>query len=156
MRKKYIVELTLEERELLRQIIKKGKTQAYRIKHANILLKADANGPGLSDEKIANMFGCHRNTVAGVRQRLVEQGFDAALERSKREVPPNPKLLDGRKEAKLIAIACSKPPQGRAKWTLRLLADELMMLEVVETISYETVRRTLKKMNLSRTCEYVG
>lgn len=155
-RKKYIVELTSEEREQLKQIIRKGKARAYKIKHANILLKADVNGQGLSDDKIADMFGCHMNTVAGVRQRFVELGLEAALACKKRSTPPVPKLLDGRKEAKLIALACSKPPQGRANWTLRLLADEMVALEVVETISYETVRRTLKKMSSSRTYANAG
>ena len=142
--KKYIVRLTGEERERLEEIVRRGKTQAFRIQHARILLKVDANGPAWTDERCADAFGCHVNTPRNMRQRFVEQGLEAALERKKR--PPRQELiLDGRKEARLIALSLSPPPEGRNRWTLRLLADKLVALEVVEAISYETVRRKLKK-----------
>jgi len=109
MNKKYIVRLTAEERNELENLVKKGKTQVYRIKHVNTLLAVDADGPNLSDENSAQVFGCHQNTVRNVRQRFVEQGIEAALERKKRDKPPRELKIDGEKEAKLIAIACSEP-----------------------------------------------
>jgi len=156
MNKKYIVRLTCGERSELETLVKKGKTQAYRIKHANILLAADADGPNWSDEEVAEAFGCHQNTVRNVRQRLVEHGLEAALARKKQERPSRTKKLDGEKEARLIAVACSKPPTGRAKWTLRMLADKLVTLQVVDAISHETVRQTLKKTCFARTCADAG
>ena len=148
MAAKYIVELTPEERASLEALVTKGKpTPAYTIKHAHILLNVDVVGPHREDLEVAGLFRCHRNTVANVRQRFVEQGLDAALERKKRATPPVAKKLDGRQEARLIAVSCSPPPEGHARWTLRMLADELVALEVVEAISYETVRQTLKKTN---------
>jgi len=156
MNKKYIVRLTAEERKELEILVKKGKTQAYRIKHANILLAVDADGPNLSDEDSARIFGCHQNTVRNVRQRFVEQGIEVALERKKRDKPPRELKIDGEKEAQLIAIVCSEPPAGRAKWTLKMLAERLVELDIVDTISDQTVRRTLKKTNLSLTCGNAG
>ena len=157
MIKKYVVDLTSEEREHLEAIVSKGKkAPAYKIKHAHILLNVDARGPNLKDQDVARMFRCHRNTVFYVRQRFVEQGIEAALGRKKREHPPIEKLLDGKKEARIIALSCSKAPQGYARWTLRMLADELVALEVVDSISHETVRQTLKKTNLSRICGDAG
>jgi transposase len=156
MNKKYIVRLTAEERKELEILVKKGKTQAYRIKHANILLAVDADGPNLSDEDSTKIFGCHQNTVRNVRQRFVEQGIEVALERKRRDKPPRELKIDGEKEAQLIAIACSEPPAGRAKWTLKMLAERLVELDIVDTISDQTVRRTLKKMNLSLTCGNAG
>jgi transposase len=151
-----VVRLSSEEREALELLVKKGKTQAYRIKHANIMLAVDADGPDWSDEEAAEAFGCHVNTVANVRQRVVEQGLEAALERKKQSSPSRERILDGEKEARLIAVACSAPPEGRSKWTLQLLADKLVALKVVESISDQTVRRTLKKTNSSLTCVSVG
>lgn len=145
MNKKYIVRLTAEERSELKGIVKKGKGPAYKIKHAHVLLNSDADGPNLTDERIAKMLHCNRNTVVNVRKRLVEQGFESALQRKKRENPPVKKILDGEKEARLIALACGETPEGRSGWTLRLLADKLVELEVVESISYRTVGRALKK-----------
>jgi Homeodomain-like domain len=145
MNKKYIVRLTHEERGELDNLVKKGKTQAYRIRHANTLLAIDANGPGWTDEKTAEIYRCNRNTVTNLRQRFVEQGFEAAVERKKQDEPSRELILDGEKEAHLIAVACSTPPTGHAKWTLKLLADKLVALEVVDSISDQTVRRTLKK-----------
>jgi len=154
--KRYIVGLTTEERNQLKTTVSKGKEAAHRIKHANILLMADENGPHLKDEDIATALQCHRNTAANVRQRFVEQGLEAALERKKRASPAIPKKLDGRGEARLIAIACSKPPEGCAKWTMQMLADELVALHIVDSISDETVRTTLKKTNSSRICGNAG
>jgi transposase len=156
MAKKYIVRLTPVERKWLENFVRKGKTQAYRIKHANILLAVDADGPGWDDEPAAEVFGCHVNTVFNVRQRFVELGFEAALERKKQLTPRRQRIFDGDKEARLIALACSRPPAGRAKWTLQMLADELVTLEVVEAVSGQTVRRALKKTNCGRTCVHVG
>jgi transposase len=145
MNKKYIVRLTSQERKHLEEFVSRGKRAAYRIKHANILLKADADGPAWSDEAIAEAFSVHEHTVRNVRERFVEHGMDAALERKKQDAPSRKPILDGEKEAHLVAIACSQPPQGRARWTLQLLADEMVRLDIVESISYETVRRALKK-----------
>jgi hypothetical protein len=154
--KRFIVTLNRDERKQLKEMVSKGKGAVSRIKHAHILLAADEKGPNLKDEDIATNFRCHRNTVANVRQRFVEEGLEEALERKTREVPPVPRLLDGRGEARLIATACSAPPAGRAKWTMQLLADRLVVLGIVESISDETVRTTLKKTNLSRICGNVG
>ena len=156
MAKKYIVELTNQERQKLQEITSKGKAAAHKIKHANILLKSDVNGPNLKDEDIATMFSCHSRTVVTVRQRFVQQSLDAALDRKKRATPPREKCLDGRKEATLIALACSEVPEGYSRWTVRLLAERFVELEHIDSISHETVWRTLKKMNLSLTCENVG
>lgn len=156
MNKKYIVRLTEKERSDLEDIVGKSKAAACKVKHANILLKVDANGPDWSDDRVANTFLCATRTVSSIRQQFVEQGMDAALERKKRETPPITPILDGEKEARLFQIACSEPPVGRAKWTLRLLADKMVDLEIVETISPPTVMRTLKKMNLNRILESNG
>ena len=154
--KRFIVTLTRAERKQLEETVSKGAGAAHRIKHAHILLAADENGPNWKDEDIAKTFRRHCNTVANVRQRFVEQGLDEALDRKKRETPPVPRKLDGRGEARLIAVACSAPPDGRAKWTMQMLADELVTLGVVESISDETVRNTLKKTNLNRIFASVG
>ena len=150
MEKRYIVRLTADERTYLEEFITKGKRAAYKIKHANILLKADADGPNWTDEAIAEAFSVHVNTVRNLRHRFVERGMDGALTRKQQSEPSRKRLLDGEKEAHLIAIACSTVPEGRTGWTLQLLADEMVRLGIVETISYETVRRTLKKMNCNR------
>lgn len=151
MNKKYVVRLTNEERDELNDLVKKGKRQAYKIKHANILLSVDADGQNFTDEEVAKLLRCHQNTVRNVRQRFVEQGLQVALERKKQEAASRQRILDGEKEARLIAIACSKPPTGKARWTLKMLADELVIQEVVDSISDQSVRRTLKKMNLNLT-----
>ena len=147
MKKKYIVRLTESERGDLERPIAKGKAAAYKIRHAHILLKADAEGPAWVDRQIAEAFCCHGRTIEGIRRRFAEQGIDAALNRKKRALPPRAKILDGDKEARLIALSCSEPPEGRGRWTLQLLADRLVVLDVVDDISYETVRQTLKKAN---------
>jgi transposase len=151
MNKKYIVRLTADEREELEDLVKKGKTQAFRIKHANILLAVDADGPNWPDHQAAKAYKCHQNTVVNVRQRFVEQGFQAALERKKQRSPSRKRIIDGESEARLLSIACSKPPEGYAKWTMQMLADELVALKVVDSVSGQTVWRTLKKTNLNLT-----
>ena len=151
MNKKYIVRLTAEELKELKELVKKGKTHAYRIKHANILLAVDADGPNWPDHQAAKAYKCHQNTVVNVRQRFVEQGFEDALERKKQQSAPRKRIIDGESEARLISIACSTPPKGCAKWTMQMLADELIVLKVVDSISGQTVWRTLKKTNLSLT-----
>lgn len=151
MGKKYVVRLAEQERRDLESLIKKGTAKAYRVKHANILLKTDAEGPAWTDEKIADAFGCHKNTVVQVRRRFVEEGLERALGRKKQKRPSRAKLLDGEQEAQLIALSCGPPPEGRSGWTLRLLSRRLVEMEVVETISYETVRRVLKKTSSNRT-----
>lgn len=147
MAKRYIVRLTDAERGQLQELVSKGKAPAYKIKHAHILLKADADGPGWDDERSAEAFGCHRNTVFNVRQRFVEQSLAAALERKNRATPGCQPVCDGEAEAKLIALRCGAPPEGQAKWTLRLLADKAVELKIVPAICYETVRQVLKKTN---------
>lgn len=147
MPKRYIVRLSEEERHSLKDLVSTGKAVAYKIKHANILLNIDVNGQGWTDEEAATAFSCHRNTVANLRQRLVEQGLEAALERKPNQRPPRQRVCDGESEAKLIALRCGAPPAGQARWTLRLLADKAVELEIVPAISHETVRQVLKKTN---------
>jgi transposase len=154
--KKYVVRLTDVEREGLEAKVKKGRAAAYKIRHANILLKADANGPAWTDERIAEAFGCHPRTVENVRRRFVMQGLDAAIARKKQEHPSRERKLDGEGEARLITLACSEPPDGRDRWTLELLADELVRLKVVDSICDQTVRRTLKETRSSRTLRSAG
>jgi len=150
--KKYKVTLTPEERQQLHDLISAGKASAKKMAHARILLKADAapGGPAWADAKIAEAAEVSVATVERVRQRFVEQGFEAALVRKPQARPSRERKLDGAAEARLIALACSRPPDGRACWTLQRLADKLVALEVVDAVSDETVRRTLKKTNSSR------
>ncbi len=126
-------------------MVKKLKGTSQKVRRAQILLKADANGPSWSDGRIADAFSCRTRTVEKVRQRLVERGFNETLEGKKRTTPPTEKLLDGRQEAKIIAMRLGPPPKGYANWTLRLLARKVVELGIVDSVSYETVRRTLKK-----------
>src|SRR3977135_4102025 len=126
--------------------IKKEKGTSEKLRRATILLKADADGPAWGDAKISEAVGCRTRTVENVRQAFVCEGFDGAPFRKKPATSPTPKLLRGPAQAKLIAMRLGKPPAGFGHWTLRLLADELVALEVVDSISYETVRKTLKKM----------
>jgi hypothetical protein len=150
--KKYKVTLTADERRLLHDLIAAGKTAAKKLTHARILLKADAAplGPGWIDDRIAEAVEVNVATVERVRQRFVEQGLEAALVRKKQARPSRERTLDGDGEARLIALACSQPPQGRSAWTLQLLADQLIELHVVDSISGETVRQVLKKTHSSR------
>jgi transposase len=151
--KKYKITLATEEREMLHGLISAGKAAAAKLTHARILLKADAGpeGPAWTDVAIADAVEVDVTTVERIRQRFVEEGLDAALVRKKRCRPAQERKLDGQAEARLITLACSMPPKGRAKWTLKLLAERLVELEVVQTISHETVRQVLKKTNSSRT-----
>ena len=148
MRKKYIVTLTEEERGMLRELISRGKAAARKLVHARILLKADSRdgGPGWGDAAIAEGLDVGRATVERVRKRFVEEGLDAALQRRKPRRQYK-RRLDGDGEAHLIALACSQAPEGRARWTLRLLADRMVALEYVDALSKDTVRRVLKKTN---------
>ena len=150
--KKYKVTLTPDERLSLSELIAAGKASAQKLVHARILLKADAapDGPAWPDARIAEALEVNVTTVERVRQRFVEQGLAAALVRKKQDRPSRPRTLDGAAEARLVALACSEPPQGRAAWTLRLLADQLVELQVVESISTEAVRQVLKKTSSSR------
>jgi len=154
--KKYIVRLTDEEHAELKMLVGKGKAAAHKIKHANILLKTNAAGSAWTDVAVAQAFGCCRQTVENVRQRFVEQGLQAALERKKRALPPREKILGGKEEAHLIALACSDAPEGRSRWTLKLLANKLIELEVVEEVSYRTVQRCLKKTGCDLIVAKVG
>ena len=145
MQKKYIVRLSDSERGVLEKVVKNFKGTSQKVRRAQVLLKADADGPAWTDSRIAEAFGCRRQTVETLRQRFVEAGFSETLEGKKRATPPIEKLLDGEQEAKIIATRLGPPPPGYANWTLRLLARKVVELEIVETISHETVRRTLKK-----------
>jgi hypothetical protein len=145
MEKKYIVRLTDAERETLRQVIKKLAGSSQKVRRAQILLKADADGPAWTDKQIAEAFDCRRQTVEKIRQRLVTEGFEATLNGKPRETPSRQPVFDGEQEAKLIALRLGPPPKGFANWSLRLLAEKVVELSIVESVSHETVRRTLKK-----------
>jgi hypothetical protein len=145
MLKKYIVRLTDEERETLQRVVGKFKGSSQKVRRAQVLLKADADGPGWTDARIAEAFGCRTKTVENIRERFVTEGFQITLDGQPRLKPPCPKLLDGEQEAKVIALRLGPPPPGFANWSLRLLAERVVALEIVESISHETVRRTLKK-----------
>ncbi len=150
--KRYRVTLTAAERDELAALLSRGKADVRRLKHAQVLLKADAavGGPGWPDERIAEAVGVGVATVERLRRRCVEEGLDAALSPYRRGTRVYARRLDGEQEAHLVALACSAPPEGRGRWTLRLLADKLVELEVVDGVSYETVRRVLKKTCSSR------
>src|SRR5476649_868649 len=146
MQKRYVVRLTDQERGELRSVVKKLKGTGQKVRRAQILLKADADGPNWTDERIAEAFSCRTRTVEKIRQRLVERGFDETLHRVERAQPPVAKLLNGEQEARIIATRLGSPPKGYANWSLRLLARKVVELRIVDSVSYETVRRTLKKM----------
>ena len=145
MYKKYIIRLSDAERGVCQEIVKNLKGSSQKFRRAQMLLKADADGPGWSDVKIAEAFNCRVQTVESLRKRLVTESFELALDGKKRAEPPTPPKLDGDGEAKLIAMRLGKPPAGYGHWTLQLLADQIVVLEVVDSISHETVRKTLKK-----------
>lgn len=149
--KKYIVQLTSEEREILTKLTTSGRSPARMFTHARIMLKADQgdDGPAWPDEKISEALDVTVQTIERVRKQLVEEGFDAVLSRRKYTQKVSRKKIDGDVEAHLVAISCSNPPKGRAKWTLRLLADTIVELGYVNSISHEAVRQTLKKTKLS-------
>ena len=144
MQKKYIVRLSQEERQRCEQVVDKLTGTSQKVRRANILLKADADGPAWTDSRIAEAFRCRVQTVENVRKKCVLEGFPAALEHKQPSTPPATRL-DGQQEAQLIAARLGPPPKGYANWTLRLLARQAVALEIVEAISHETVRRTLKK-----------
>ena len=143
--KRYIVRLTAQEREVCQQTVRKLNGSSEKVRRAQILLKADADGSAWTDQRIAEAFSCRTKTVENIRQRCVQGGFEQALERKRRASPPVPKLLDGEQEAQVIALRLGPPPKGYANWSLRLLARRVVELAIVESISHETIRRTLKK-----------
>lgn len=145
MNKKYIVRLSDAERRTCGDVVGQLKGSSQKSRRAQILLKADADGPEWADEKIREAIGCQVQTVENVRKRFVTESFEAALEGKKRETPPTSPVLDGEAEAKVIALRLGKPPAGYGRWTLRLLAEQVVELEIVESISHETIRTTLKK-----------
>jgi hypothetical protein len=145
MVKKYIVRLTDQERATLVEVVKKLKGTSQKVRRAQVLLKADADGPGWTDARIAEAFGCRTKTVENIRERFVTQGFDVTLQGQPRLKPPRPKLLDGKQEAKVIALRLGSPPKGYGTWSLRLLAGRVVELAIAPSISHETVRQTLKK-----------
>lgn len=150
MEKRYRVTLTENEREELQSMVSVGKAAARKLVRARILLLADQadGGPGKSDPQIADALGCGRATIDRVRKQFVEEGLEAVLT-PKTSTRIYQRRLDGKAEAHLVAVACGAPPKGRARWTLRLLADRMVALGYVESVSHEAVRQTLKKTNLS-------
>lgn len=153
MQKRYRVKLTLDERLRLEGLVKKGKHSAACLTKARILLLADESCEEgrKTDAEISGSLSLQKNRAERVRQVFVEEGLERVLERKKREAPPVPPIFDGEKEARLIALACSEPPLGRARWTLQLLADKLVELKILDSVSDDTVRLALKKTNLSLT-----
>ena len=151
--KKFVVELEPAERGRLKELISKGKAPAKVILKARILLKADQgeHGEGWPDEEICDALDSNISMVTRVRTKLVTEGLDAVLTRKKRATPPIQPIFDGEKQAQLTALACSKPPEGHTRWSLRLLADKVVELEIVEKAHFNTVGRALKKTTLSRT-----
>lgn len=142
--KKYLVDLSDEERQVCRDVVKKLKGTSQKVKRANILLKADQ---GWTDARIAEALDCRTNTVENLRKRFVEMGFEQALERKERATPPVAKILNGEQEAKIIAMRLGESPKGFGKWTLRLLARKIVEREIAPAISHQTVARMLKKQN---------
>jgi hypothetical protein len=145
VQKKYVVRLSDEERAELELVVNKLKGTSQKVRRAQILLKADADGPGWTDERIAEAFRCRTQTVEKIRQRLVERGFRETLDGAQREKPPTEKRLNGAQEAQLIAMRLGPSPAGYANWSLRLLSRELMVVLELDSLSHETVRQTLKK-----------
>lgn len=144
MRKKYIVRLNDEERRQCEDVVDRLKGTSQKVKRANILLKADIEGSGWTDQQIADAFRCRRQTVENVRKKCVVEGFEQALEH-RQQLNRKPKTLDGEQEAHVITLRLGAPPKGYGRWTLRLLARKVVELEIVETVSHETIRQTLKK-----------
>ena len=146
MPKEYVLKLTAEERIELQSVVKKGRVAAWKVQRAQALLKVDqgSNGPGWTDQRVGEAYGCTTRSLENWRKQAVENGPLSLLERKPRADKGRTKL-DGEGEAQLVKLACSKPPKGRARWTLRLLASRLVELEMVESISHETVRRAMKK-----------
>lgn len=145
MEKKYIVRLKDAERTVLVALVKKLKGSSQKLRRAQVLLKADVDGPAWTDARIAEAFGCRTKTVENIRQRLVTEGFEVTLNGKQPATPPRQPVFDGEQQAKVIALRLGTPPAGFANWSLRLLAEKIVELEIVESVSHETVRRTLKK-----------
>jgi hypothetical protein len=145
MNKKYIVRLSRKERQELAEIVKNLKGSSQKIRRAQILLRADVNTSNWPDTRIAEAYGCRTQTIENLRKRLVTEGFRIAVEGKPRSNPPRVKILDGKQEAKVIALRLSKPPKGFANWSLRLLSERVAELGIVDSISHETIRKTLKK-----------
>jgi hypothetical protein len=145
--KKWVVRLEAEERQRLEQLVRVGKAAAYKIRHANVLLAVDESeqGPGCKDEEVSRTLGVTVRSLEMLRRRFVEEGLEACLIHKRQGVPSVQRKFDGEKEAKLIAVACGPAPKGRARWTLELLADQVVQLGIVERCGAETIRRTLKK-----------
>ncbi len=144
MQKKYVIRLTDAEREILNRVLKQKRVSSQKVRRAQVLLKADSDGPNWTDARIAEAFDCRTKTVEYIRERLVTEGFEMTLDsKPKRRV--RGKVLDGEQEAKIIALRLGQPPKGFSNWTLRLLAEQAVTLEIVESVSHETLRGTLKK-----------
>jgi transposase len=144
MQKKYIVRLTDAEEEMLSQLVKQRHVSAQKVRRANVLLKANVEGPNWPDTRIADAFDCSTQTVENIRERLVTEGLEIVLN-GRPKSRARRKVLDGEQEAKIIALRLGRPPKGFANWTLRLLAERAVALEIVESVSHETLRRALKK-----------
>lgn len=144
--KKYIVRLSQEERESLEEVVKKLSGSSQKVRRAQMLIKADVESLNWTDAQIAEAFSCRTETVENLRKALVTQGFEVALNGKKRETPPRKRALDGEQEARVIATRLGSPPDGFGSWSLRLLKEQVVELEIVEEISHETLRKTLKKM----------
>lgn len=149
--RRYLVRLSKEERQQLEAIVKKGKGGAHKIRNAQILLHSDENGERLTVKEISKLLHCNKDTVCEARKRLVTRGFAAALERKKYQTTVPRRLFDGEAEARLIALACSSPPEGRSRWTLQLLSDKVVELNIVPHCTANTIHQVLKKTNLSPT-----
>jgi hypothetical protein len=145
MPKKYIVRLSAKERRVLREVVRKLNGSSQKVRRAQMLLKADVAGPAWTDQQIAEAFDSRTRTVEKLRERFVTEGFEPTLHGKPRDKPPTEKILSGKQEARVIAMRLGRPPKGYANWTLRLLARKVVALEIADAISYETVRRTLKK-----------
>jgi hypothetical protein len=155
MQKKYVVRLTDAEREILNVLVKKKRVSSQKVLRARVLLKADSGGPQWTDAEIANAFDCRTKTVENIRERFVTEGFEMTLDgKPKRRV--RRKILDGGQEAAIIALRLGQPPKGFANWTLRLLAEQAVALEIVDSVSYETLRGTLKKTISRRRRSSIG
>jgi hypothetical protein len=145
MQKRYVVNLSESERCHLKEVLKKLSGSSQKVRRAQILLKADSSGANWADARIAEAFDCRTKTVENIRKRLVVEGFEVTLNGAKRANPPTAKRLDGEQEAQVIAMRLGSPPEGYANWSLRLLARKVVELEIVPSLSHETVRQTLKK-----------
>ena len=155
MQKKYVVRLTDAEREILNGLFKKKHVSSQKVLRARVLLKADSDGPQWTDTEIVSAFDCRTKTVENIRERFVTEGFEITLDgKTKRRV--RSKILDGDQEAAIIALRLKPPPKGFANWTLRLLAEQAVALEIVDSVSHETLRGTLKKTILRRRRSSIG